>query len=219
MPRYTAFLLMALVATPATAFGVTPVTSCGQMVEGVGILQADLDCTAFPGVAVTLANHSTLKLGGFMLTANSEGVHCFGTCRVLGPGTIARAFPSVIGTDSCIGVSGVFGTRVTVRDVAFSQFGWAINSQETARLARVTVTDGCFGVHTGRSVRIIDSTITDNLGYGAHTFGRMTVIGSTITGQLRDLWSPVPPRVRDSTCITSNDDTSPLGIDFWNVCS
>src|SRR4029453_2373390 len=218
MPRYTAFLLLALVARPATAFGVTPVTTCGQMVEGVGILQADLDCTAVGGDAVTLANRSTLKLGGFTLTANSGGVECFGSCRVLGPGTIARAFPSVIGPDACIGVSGVHGTRVTVRDVAFSQFRWAINSQNRARLERVTVTDGCFGAASGGSVRIIDSTITDNLGYGARSLGRVTGIGCAIHRQLRDLGSSTPPRVRDTTCITSSDDSSPAGIDFWNVC-
>src|SRR5262245_23396571 len=149
MIRYTALLLLVFIVTPATAFGATPVTSCGQMVEGIGLLQADLDCTVAAGPAVTLANRATLNLGGFTITANFGGVECLGSCRVLGPGSIARAFPSVIGEDSCIGVSGVFGTRVTVRDVAFSQFGDAISSLKSARLDRVTVTDGCFGVAAG----------------------------------------------------------------------
>jgi hypothetical protein len=46
----------------------------------------------------------------------------------------------------------------------------------------------------------------------------MTVVGSTITGQLRDLWSPVRPRVRDTICVTSSNGDPPEGVDFWNVC-
>lgn len=211
-------LALLLSFAPAAAMGATPVTFCGQTVEGVGFLQGDLDCSDGSSPAITLTKRGVLRLRGFTLTANGNGVQCLGPCRVVGPGAIARATPSHIG-DQCIGVSGVLGNKVTVSDVAFTQFGWAIIADKTLRAKRITVSDGCFGVSAGTSVRLIDSTITDNAGFGARTFGRMTVIGSTITGQLRDLWSPVPPKVQDSVCITSSDDTSPPGIDFWGVCS
>ena len=210
--------MLVLTAGPQLARGTeTVVISCGPVLERKAVLGGDLDCSAHSGdYALVLQRGTTLRLAGYTLTANASGIYC-DHCRIKGPGTITRSVPAFTPPDSCTGVTGVASYRSRVSDVTFTNFGWAVNSSISARVKRITVTDSCFGVVAGTSASVFDSIITDNAGWGVRTLGRMRVVRSTITGQPRDLWSPTPPRVHYTTCVTSSEDGTP-GIDFWDVC-
>jgi len=62
------------------------VNSCGQFATK-GFLGGDLDCTGFPGDAVTIER--SLDLNGFTLTGGLlSAVTCLKSCKINGPGTI-----------------------------------------------------------------------------------------------------------------------------------
>ena len=88
----------------SSAGAATEVMTCGEIVEGgIATLVADLDCSTFTGVALTLAGaRARLEMNGFTITGNPANpdlgiglpgfalpvVLCLGHCRVVGPGTI-----------------------------------------------------------------------------------------------------------------------------------
>ena len=62
--------LLVLVSAASATVTTTDVTTCGQVIErGVANLVADLDCSTFPGVALTL-KRGILNMNGHTITGN-----------------------------------------------------------------------------------------------------------------------------------------------------
>ena len=81
-------VVTALLGTWGTALAETPVTECGQIVEGDAYLAGDLDCTGFQGedptgaMLVLLSTHGRLDLRGFTLTGGDYvGISCVKPCN------------------------------------------------------------------------------------------------------------------------------------------
>lgn len=160
-----------LLAGSSAAWAVTPVTTCGQIVHGVGELVGDLDCsTGERGSAVSL--DGTLRLNGFTITGmhGGIGVGCsFERCRIVGPGTITGP-----------------------NDVSMGVY---YGGSRTLHLVDVTI-QGVRGQAAQSSlgkVRVLRSTITNNGGFigpdgifggGVRARGRAMIKDSTITGNV-----------------------------------
>lgn len=130
------------------------VTTCGQVVNGTGVLVGDLDCSGHGGDAVNLTGR--LLLAGFTLTGNPahDVVRCpAGMCALIGPGTV---------TGGLDGVRSDRGAQVK---------GGAI----------VTGNAGD-GVRTDLGARVVDSTVSGNGGDGIRATGRASVVRSTVSG-------------------------------------
>src|SRR5262245_42099683 len=93
-------LLICLHARPGIALDVT---TCGQVVQGRASLVADLDCSAYSGIPVTL-DRAKLLMNGFRIVGNPSAtdpddpslpapvVHCVGNrCAIVGPGIVTGA--------------------------------------------------------------------------------------------------------------------------------
>ena len=222
---------VACFSTSARATAV-PVTSCGQMVEGEGVLTADLDCSATTGPAVFLGPGARLELSGFTLLGNEIGVQCaVGLCMIEGPGTIQRA---ALPASQEKGVLGLYKARIS--NVVFQNWPLAINVLGPTDVRGCTIQDSAIGV-LGERTRVVDSSFSNNgtavhgsegSPSGAHfgikyIFWGVRVVRGTFTGNLIDIASYRRPVVIDSTCTTSDilhvvPDPF-MGGDEWNVCS
>lgn len=165
-----------LVAGLAVAAPV-PVTVCGQVVTGSGVLVAHLDCSAQAGEAVKLSGR--LDLAGFTLTGNAafDVVRCqVGQCTVVGPGTV---------TGGADGVRSDRGARVE---------GGAIVTGNTDA-----------GVRSDGSAKVLDSTVSGNDGDGVRSSARATVLRSTVSGNSGDgVRANKSAAIKDST-VGGND--------------
>lgn len=211
-----ALATLTLCAPPAGVAAV-PITHCGQVVKGTAELTGDLSC-AGPGYPVTLGPGATLRLNGFTLTSDSSAVLCPARCRIFGPGALVRDGAPAGSGGTCRGDSGVVANHAVLADVALRNFSTGVTAFTSLRANRISVTEGCFGLAVGRSARIVDSTVVDNVGFGVRSIDKIFLLRSTVSGHPRDLIAPTRPKLRDSTCETSATDDSPLYVDFWGVC-
>jgi len=208
-----------------------PVTSCGQTVSGVGVLTADLDCSATTGPAVKLKRGAHLELGSFTLTATDTGVLCdTGRCTVTGPGTIRR--PSYAAVPSH-GVSAYYNLKIV--DVVLENWSIGLYVLGPLLVKGCTVRDGGWGT-LAEHTTILDSSFSNNAigvrgsegtpsgpGFGIrYIFWPVLVRRSTLTGNTIDIASYRRPVMRDSSCTTSDHLTlanEPFnGGDEWEVC-
>jgi hypothetical protein len=149
-----------------------PVTTCGQVVVGSGILVGDLDCSAEADEAVKLSGR--LLLGGFTLTGNAafDVVRCqVGRCTVTGPGTVT---------------GGADGVR----------------SDGSARIEAGASVSGnaSDGLRAERSAKVRDASVTGNGGDGVRSSARATVLRSTVSGNTGDgVRADTSASVKDST--------------------
>ncbi|HXC51391.1 MAG TPA: right-handed parallel beta-helix repeat-containing protein [Candidatus Limnocylindrales bacterium] len=191
-------------AAPVLAVADVQVTTCGASVpmNTTGFLGADLDCSASPGIGVSLGSGAALELRGFSLignpgATNADGVVCDGGCTVLGPGTI-RDFSgngvvspghlTITGaTIQNIAGQGVRSVSATAAGVSISGTGTAMysppNDELTTSIIHVsdsTITNNGSGV-TAAVVRVVNSTISNNASTAVSNT-RVTIIGSHIDG-------------------------------------
>ena len=209
-----------------------PVTSCGQTVDGEGVLTADLDCSATTGPAVFLERGSRLELSGFTLLGNEIGVQCaVGRCTIEGPGTIRRAAGPA---NQQQGVVGLY--KATVLNVVLDNWPTAVYVLGPAYVRGCTIQNSGNGV-LGERTRVVDSSFSNNsiavhgtegTPSGVHFgikyfFWSVRVLRTTFTGNTIDIASYRRPVVNDSTCTTSDalhiPDDGFSGGDEWNVCS
>jgi len=157
----------------ADAAGPVPVTTCGQVVRGVGQLTADLDCSAAAGEAVHLTGR--LLLNGFTLTGTTayDVVRCeIGACRVVGPGTV---------TGGADGVRSDTGARVEGGAVVTSNAGDGVRTEKSAKVFGASVTaNGGDGVRSKSTATLREAIITGNAGDGVRTDGSATIKTSTV---------------------------------------
>jgi hypothetical protein len=209
-----------------------PVTSCGQKVNGAGVLTGDLDCSAAAGPAVILGSNSRLNLAGFTVLGNEVGVQCaVASCTITGPGTIRRA---ALPAAQQPGILGLYSARVF--GVVLENWPIAIEVLGATNVRGCTIRDSGIGV-IGEQTRIADSSFSND-GIAVHgnagtpsgpRFGQKYIfwgvhlLRSSFTGNGIDIASYKRPVVRDSTCTTSDvlhvvpDPFN--GGDEWGVCS
>ena len=216
----SAVAVQLLTATIAMA---VDVTSCQQTVPqgATGDLVADLDCTSLPygTYAVVLSKSATLRLNGFALRSNANGIHCLGSCRVIGPGEVGRTESSCT-SEYAIDTYGVSGDgTVKLDQVTLTSWGYATWANSRLRAQGVTVSGQCLGLagNIGR-ITVRGSTITDNFGFGVAGVRRVTVVDSTVTGNFIDIVAGRRPGIRTSTCDTSGGGPG-VPPDTWGICS
>ena len=165
------------------AWSMTPVTECGQFFHGKGVLVADLDCSGYDGDAV-LMSKGKLDLAGFTITqGHGYAVGCAGSCRIAGPGKLVG---------NPIGYELVRAESVSLRNVTITGGNGGVDATNSGQTGRAvvrdsTITGSQFGIVADRLVKVIRSTITDNLrdGVSSGNFscapGKVVAIDSTIT--------------------------------------
>lgn len=201
-------LLVFVTTVSAPADASVEITQCyPQVPEGeTAVLQADLDCSVtdpppFRSSAIELLKRATLDMNGHTIQARSSGfgVHCQGTCTILGPGTITGAFMAVLGGRGRMKIAGVnlldnaglidvTDGRLDVMDMNASSSGTGIRAR-AMRATNLAVTTSRNGdcVLVTRSIRGSDVTV-----WGCHTgirarrvrIDRLTVIDNISSGLL-----------------------------------
>ena len=231
-----------LCAVPARAS--EPITSCGTVIppHKSGVLTADLDCAAGPGVV--LSDGAKLKLDGHRLSGSPDAsnVVCNGTsaCKIDGPGEIAGGYYAVTAGS----VAGLKIRDVTVRD----QLRGGLDGLASVRARRLDMTNIGFGpdsppgdteiIRTGKldaseldahdndgtvsavQYQVRRSSIVNNGGVGIGG-GKGKLVKSTVTGNQGgpflgpvDVLGSEPPKLIDTVCDHSYDadGTGTLGI-------
>jgi len=150
------------------------ITTCGEAVPNydVGILQADLDCSLDPVVAISLGERATLFLNGHSIIAapTATAVACnVRRCKVLGPGDISG------------GHVGIYADRnLEVRDVTLHDLAYGVYSGVGKMIAaNVTVTNAFGGLHTAGRMDAVNVNSSGNTGSGISVI--KTLRGNTIT--------------------------------------
>jgi hypothetical protein len=217
----TSFLVViGALAFAATQASAVDITECGQEVPPlqVGNLVGDLDCSdpnQFVGDAVELDRAATLNLNGFSLIGPEgsyrQGVDCRSRCRVNGPGAIVGFYEGVTG-----------GSRVEVSDVNITGARRYGIVAQFPIVKRCTISEvrgagiggriGPRGIH-GR-VRVIDSSIIDNLGDGIiarRLMLRNVIVSGNAEHGCTSGHGLRPPvlRARDSTIVGNGIDCPP----------
>jgi hypothetical protein len=199
-----AFALIALTAFRASA---APVTSCGQVVAGAGVLTADLDCSAYAdGPAITVSDDASLALAGYRLIGNptQPAVRCEISCSVRGPGTIDGGLQSVRASDCSVRGLNITGA------VEDSVYCW------TGDIRKSTISGAGNHCAYGDSLRIARSSI-----FGCGRNGVDTETGLVASHvEVRDcgavgmaVFTPTPfDKVRIRKCIMENNAASGFGI-------
>lgn len=143
--RALATLAVALmtVLAGATARAQTIIDTCGQTLDGDGVLMADLDCSAAALPSITFTRNATLLLNGHTITG--EVLSQAAKLEVTGPGTITGPGYGILGQPT---LTAVHGSKVTVQSVDVSG----------NELEGIFVTTGGSRV----SAIVIDSSVTGN---------------------------------------------------------
>ncbi len=152
------FLVVGVSAAPGRVAAQTALTVCGQSIAGDAFLPADLDCTSFPGYAVTI-DRGTLDLGGFTLTGGDfGGVQCPHKCNVVGPGTITgSAFAGIV----------AFGSLRTSNVDLTNHVAYGLECFKSCKISGGTISGNGDGVVGGANAQLSGVTIVGNAGYGA----------------------------------------------------
>jgi hypothetical protein len=183
------------VVSTAGAAGPIPVTVCGQVVEGRGVLAADLFCSN-PNLnaGVVLGVGGSLDLAGHTLTVEEHGttaIKCGYSCKVFG------------GSIVLIGEAGWAvhaAERVNVSDVEISVVANALNARYahgvTGRIGKISssVITSVYDCAAGfEKVQVRDVQCVDNIVQGVEGSKRVLVKDSTFegfpNGAFRGVWS------------------------------
>jgi hypothetical protein len=177
MPRTSLIAALTLVAGSAFAAPV-PVTACGQVVTSRSAeLTSDLDCSAFAGHAITMANGGRLELNGFTLTGDAGNVYdavlCQGSC-VVAAGIISGGDTGahLVATTGRVRIDGatitntdaaVVGRRVIVSNSMLTNNGVGVAAFDppfsSAALRNSAITgSGTYGVYSVR-IRLVNSAV------------------------------------------------------------
>jgi len=202
-----AFALLAvasLVVPNVAAAAPTVVATCGTTVDD-GILASDLDCSATPGFAVTLAKGGRLDLAGHTIVSGSTvslvgggGVRCLGDCTVDGGGGslvsgVALEWPDAQQTS---GVTLPYPLRghASISDLTISGYMTAASAQvlDVTSSTLVGNFSGCFA----RDLTIASTTISNPFPWGHQSAsGRRVLItdsvlegGGGVTTRLIDVY-------------------------------
>ena len=171
------FALAVFLPSDSHAGPVVAISSCDQRIDARrAFLTNDLACG--PNEAgVYMARGGILELRGFSITGSGgQGVQCYGSCRVIGPGSIEPA-----------GYDGVTGDRV-VRVVGVEIRGSARDGVEGRK---VIVRDSLIesnaehGIDADRVAKVRDSAITGNGENGVYVSngnGKIFVRDSVVSG-------------------------------------
>ena len=127
----------------ATARAQTIIDTCGQTLDGDGVLMADLDCSAAALPSITFTQNATLRLNGYTITG--EVLSQAAKFEVIGPGTITGPGYGILGEPT---LAAVHGSKVTVQSVNVSD----------NELEGISVVAGGHRV----SAVVIDSSVTGN---------------------------------------------------------
>jgi len=105
---------------------------------------------------------------------------------------------------------GIQGGRVRIDGVTASGYdAFAYGYVKAVKLSHASLTGGTRGVDGAPSVTMTDSIVTGHTGTAIHA-SRITLVRSTVTGNGLDLYADSRPRLRSSTCQTSNG---------WGACT
>jgi hypothetical protein len=175
------------------------ITTCGQVVQGIGILAADLDCSGVADDAVKLRGR--LLLSGFTLTGNPafDVVRCqSGPCRVDGPGTITGGADGVRSD----GPATVNGATIS------GNAGDGVRTDRASRLVGSQITsNGGDGVRAKTSATIKDSSVGANAGDGVRADRSARLSGATISGNGGSgVDADVSSALRSSSVVTNGLD-------------
>ena len=211
---FASWMLIGVLASSAHAFDVT---GCGQLVPAgqVGVLQADLDCSATSGncfddpargcaqdpgctdaqcPGVVVRKDATLQMNGH--TVANGVVLCADSCAVVGPGTVVGGFGvasmknlTVSGGldvhDGAIGIAATRNAIVSDATVTGVAHNWAIWGNWNLRVANVTANGNGVGLLAGRSLTGSGVTANDNV-HGGVAAHRVNLTGVTATGNGSD---------------------------------
>ena len=171
----TTIAVLLATGAPAARAASIPVTTCGQVVMGVGELTGDLDCSADPGEAVKLTGR--LLLNGFTLTGNpaDDVVRCeTGGCIVEGPGTV---------TGGMDGIRGDRTVKVRLGVIVTGNADTGVRAKASAIVSDSTITaNGVDGIEADASVKLAGTTVTGNGGDGVRAKKRASLKTSTVSG-------------------------------------
>lgn len=162
MRRFAFVAIVAVVIAGPVRAASIDVSACPALVPAntVGVLQADLDCTApTSNKYVVLERGATLDLNGHSLTFHSAAsalslVYCTSRCTVQGPGTLAAAdagYASIsIATNGRatirnVDISGMYSgvqglnAKVKIEDSTIDAVQWGIATVSKADVSNVTI--------------------------------------------------------------------------------
>jgi hypothetical protein len=146
------------------------VTTCGETLKGKYRLSADLDCSSYPGPAITI--NGTLELRGFTLTGNpglaaaqfeeNSVIHCPKACKVFGPGTVTGGVFGIVAYTSATPPKKPLGS-LTVEGVTVSNHAASCLFAAKKINAETTTISDC-GLHGAATengtISLTDSSIT-----------------------------------------------------------
>jgi hypothetical protein len=193
--RYYAQLVGFVVVSAASLTHATvEVDTCGLVIQENGVLSADLDCSAYAGIALTIENHARLDLQGFMLTAGDSAIYCPDGCGIVS--TVSR------GT-----IQG--GSGAAIETAFIGPFSVSVDN--------VLITGAGAGIVGGGSVVVKNSEISNNTGAGVSAYQKLIVYASVIRDNGGDgAYGRGGAKVVDSE-ITGNGLIGVLGDDVSNV--
>jgi hypothetical protein len=193
-------LVTAVVAQPHDAAAIIPVTTCGQELNGDGMLTGALDCTGFDHEAVVV-HRGTLRLNGFTI-GGGAGVLCEGPCAVIGPGRVTGS------SSTGINASGT-SLRVEAVDVADNAL-YGIQCAGSCKIVGpLTISGNAGGIRAGARLVVRDVAITGNddaaAVYAANDAGTSsaTITHATVTANWAGIVAQRKVTVRDSI-VTGN---------------
>jgi hypothetical protein len=170
------------------------VDACGLVIQENGVLSADLDCSAYPGIALTIENHARLDLRGFTLIAGGSAIYCPEGC-------------GVVSTTSRGTIQGGSGTAIET--ASFGPFSVGVDN--------VLITGAGAGIDGGGSVVVRNSEISNNTGTGVSAYQKLIVDASVIRDNGGNgAYGRGGAKVVDSE-ISGNALIGVLGVDVSNV--
>jgi cysteine-rich repeat protein len=186
----------------------TEVNTCGQVLAGDGFLAANLDCTGFPNVAVTMSGSKpTFNLRGFTLTGGeTHAIECLADCTVFSTVPGGTLLGSASASTNRYGISSN-GNDVTIDGITISGHERGINAIIQLGKTRVTVRNSLVTLNNatalfGGKVDVRDSMITNN-GNQATQGDKITLRNVEIAGNLGSGAIASKVKARDCT-ITGN---------------
>jgi hypothetical protein len=173
----------------------------GQSVVGIvasRMVLADVTIDMSDSIALIVHSRLTFSNVSLQLGANAVGILAGPKVRLRGTGLALTG-----GDDGIVSAGGI-----KIDGVTAAGYGDFTRYVGTAKLANATLGGGANGIDA-RVASLTDSSVTGHAGTAIHA-ERIRLTRSTVTGNGLDLDAIVRPRLRDSTCGTSNG---------WGVCT